>query len=453
MLPSAAPVHHNSLVFGDADNDGMSELVAGGTDGSVVVYKDGAVLWACAGGIFECVVCVRVGDVLNSGRNVVLAVGVRGVCRAFDVSRGGVELLFADLGANVSSVLVASIGCVSNKLSVVVGGFDRRVSVWRVSATATAAPASLERVTTHRVPGQVRSLASLRGSIVVGLFSSRIVQLIVEADELREWTVPPMFAEDETSGVGGIGIGGSIISSSGGREPGASTNWDSADASAVPTSSVDASVGSGTEVCVLHGGALLVVKHDGFVAMYGAESDASTVAFSPRARPSWSREVGCTVFRLCAVSNDIAVICTARGGAFFLHAPSGAVRFFRFPRPVLSFAFEDNWHAEENPVGGSRDSSSSGGGDGGGAMAFVTVDGDICVFGGVREHIKRAFTASVLTEHSAPLVARARAAVDALRVKMTAGEDGAVAPIPVLSDRQLIALCLRHGGAAEGNAC
>ena len=614
VVSCRSAVHHNALVWGDADGDGESELVAGGTDGSLVVYKRGRALWACADGLFECVVCARVGDVLRRGRPSVLAVGARGVCRVFDItlaSRGEQILCVAELGSSVCSVLLAALPACGDGLSLVVGGFDRRVAVWRASDRAAersgSARYSLAKVATRRVPGQVRSLTALSshgGGVVVGLFSSRVVRLdfsavgansgvggsrgsggrgggvgqgcssVSEGIAMESWAVPPSNAASDGSSSGsstlhfgqaesGPAAAAAAAAAAARREGGIASGLkgrlnvaapstsaaaavlleSASTAPLLPPAAMEPLVGSGTEVCALgleYGSSssssssemtgalplplLLVAKHDGYVAAYGGrreerrrggdsgatapDADAEAGARAGqggggssrsegrgrsssrdrgRRTPRWSRELGGSVFRLCALSSvcahgsvkeasaggaatapavavaaaaaataaEIGVACGANGDVFFIDARSGALCYYHFPRPVLGFAFNSSVSL--------RCSSEESGAAASGEMAVATVDGDICVFADVRRRVVAAFAPPDVAALSAHALARARAAVDVLRA---AGEERAVSDggeehgvgaaagaaattLRPLSDRQLIALCLRHGGALQ----
>ncbi|KAM6987057.1 LOW QUALITY PROTEIN: KICSTOR complex protein ITFG2 [Aplochiton taeniatus] len=76
----------HAICLGDADNDTLNELVVGDTSGKLHVYKnDDSKPWittACVGML----TCVAVGDVINKGRNFVVAVGAEGWFHLFDLS-------------------------------------------------------------------------------------------------------------------------------------------------------------------------------------------------------------------------------------------------------------------------------------------------------------------------------------------------------------------------------
>ncbi|XP_061663963.1 KICSTOR complex protein ITFG2 isoform X2 [Syngnathoides biaculeatus] len=76
----------HAICLGDADNDGLNELVVGDTSGKLHVYKnDDSKAWitrTCVGTL----TCVAVGDVCNKGKNFVVAVGAEGWFHLFDLS-------------------------------------------------------------------------------------------------------------------------------------------------------------------------------------------------------------------------------------------------------------------------------------------------------------------------------------------------------------------------------
>ncbi|XP_076450003.1 KICSTOR complex protein ITFG2-like [Babylonia areolata] len=79
-----------TLDLGDVDNDGGNELVVGNIDGDLAVFKgDSSVPLKKASNLgwstLNHITCVRVGDVLNIGKNVLVCLTAEGCCYIFEI--------------------------------------------------------------------------------------------------------------------------------------------------------------------------------------------------------------------------------------------------------------------------------------------------------------------------------------------------------------------------------
>lgn len=83
-----------ALCFGDVDNDGVSELVVGTSDGELFIYKHDKCI--CRAFDLGCISAVAVGDLLNVKKNSTIVITTEGYCHIFDVEeelRSNFELI------------------------------------------------------------------------------------------------------------------------------------------------------------------------------------------------------------------------------------------------------------------------------------------------------------------------------------------------------------------------
>lgn len=88
-----------AICLGDCDNDGLSELVVGNTDGDLFIYRGDRCI--CRASELGTVSAVAVGDLLNNSRNVVVVINIEGWCHIFDVEY---ELGLEDIKDDMSSI-------------------------------------------------------------------------------------------------------------------------------------------------------------------------------------------------------------------------------------------------------------------------------------------------------------------------------------------------------------
>ncbi|XP_064399890.1 KICSTOR complex protein ITFG2-like isoform X2 [Halichondria panicea] len=169
----------DALALGDVDADGVNELVIGNVDGVLAVFKGPSTtpLKKCSG--LGTIVCVGIGDVLNTGKNVVVCVNSDGECSLFDITtpstpglskagvssspeqqrRGGHKSMRALHSQSLSTPNVKTL-CVAPLSSegdcdLLLGHTDRCVSVYRWSQGSKA----LCLLHTASLSGQVGSLS------------------------------------------------------------------------------------------------------------------------------------------------------------------------------------------------------------------------------------------------------------------------------------------------------
>ena len=77
----------NSLVLGDADNDGFNELLMGTASGELYIFKGKHTKpWMVSSGL-GMITCIGVSDILNTGRNSVIVLSSEGWCYIFNLSK------------------------------------------------------------------------------------------------------------------------------------------------------------------------------------------------------------------------------------------------------------------------------------------------------------------------------------------------------------------------------
>nr|XP_032805302.1 KICSTOR complex protein ITFG2 isoform X1 [Petromyzon marinus] len=73
----------HAMCLGDADNDGLNELVVGDTSGRLSVYKGDGRSPCLSSSSLGMITCVGIGDVFNQGKNFVVSVSGEGLCHVF----------------------------------------------------------------------------------------------------------------------------------------------------------------------------------------------------------------------------------------------------------------------------------------------------------------------------------------------------------------------------------
>ncbi|ODM98408.1 Integrin-alpha FG-GAP repeat-containing protein 2 [Orchesella cincta] len=89
----------DALCLGDCDNDGLSELVVGNTDGELFIYRGDKCI--CKSNELGTISAIVVGDLLNISKNVTIVITIEGWCHIFDVEY---ELHVDDIKDDQSSI-------------------------------------------------------------------------------------------------------------------------------------------------------------------------------------------------------------------------------------------------------------------------------------------------------------------------------------------------------------
>lgn len=137
-------VMKSALCLGDIDNDGLNELVAGNDKGELAIFKgeSSKPLFSAKG--LGIITAVAVGDVLNVGRNIMIAITACGQCSFFDFDKESLEefskkgLLPFHTQRIPANVKVAYVGDINGDgfAELIVGLTDRVVRTYRwVSAS------------------------------------------------------------------------------------------------------------------------------------------------------------------------------------------------------------------------------------------------------------------------------------------------------------------------------
>eukprot|EP00058_Branchiostoma_floridae_P023000 XP_002608490.1 hypothetical protein BRAFLDRAFT_283174 [Branchiostoma floridae] len=173
-----------AMVLGDVDNDQDNELVAGNVNGQLMVFKGADTTpWRMASGL-GMTSCAAVGDVCNTGKNVIMTLSAEGWCHVFSVSpnekqeaavaqaKGGPEEMTPVyqqlLAANGQAIVIADIDK-DGKNEIVIGYTDRvvRAYSWVESTSATTGQDVLSGkfvlLQTWELVGQVGSIVVTTG--------------------------------------------------------------------------------------------------------------------------------------------------------------------------------------------------------------------------------------------------------------------------------------------------
>ncbi|CAL8114926.1 unnamed protein product [Orchesella dallaii] len=89
----------DALCLGDCDNDGLSELVVGNTDGELFIYRGDRCI--CKSSELGTISAIVVGDLLNISKNVTVVITIEGWCHLFDVEY---EMNVEDFKDDLSSI-------------------------------------------------------------------------------------------------------------------------------------------------------------------------------------------------------------------------------------------------------------------------------------------------------------------------------------------------------------
>ncbi|CAH1257113.1 ITFG2 [Branchiostoma lanceolatum] len=179
-----------AMVLGDVDNDQDNELVAGNVNGQLMVFKGADTTpWRMASGL-GMTSCAAVGDVCNTGKNVIMTLSAEGWCHVFSVAhhekqneddekdkeaamsqeKGGPKEMTPVyqqlLAANAQAIVIADIDK-DGKNEVVIGYTDRVVRAYSWVENASPATTGQDVLSRKFVLLQTWELVGQVGSIVV----------------------------------------------------------------------------------------------------------------------------------------------------------------------------------------------------------------------------------------------------------------------------------------------
>merc|ERR1719193_1233980 len=137
----AGSVAQNSVLLADANSDGEYELLVGSAEGDISIYKGstGEVWKKCSN--LGCITAIGVGDLLNKGRNVVVATSACGWLYIFDLNENldldEIEPSYRQrVPANIRDLIISDINS-DGRWELIVSLTDRVVRMYRWNEIST----------------------------------------------------------------------------------------------------------------------------------------------------------------------------------------------------------------------------------------------------------------------------------------------------------------------------